>query len=563
MKIKRGEIRLPEMQRQYVWQKTKVRDLLDSLYREYPSGTILTWETDEPVSTQDFAVDQEATKQGDFQLLLDGQQRLTALSALLRGQPVTVSDRKSPIDILFNLEHPDNLEGTAEVSENKEIDGETDVNPDESTADAPNDEIQERFNRMAFVVHSNKLANSPHWVSVTEVFSENSDKPFLKKAGINVNDERYDKYTDRLQKLRNIKDYTYRVHLLGREKSYEEVTEIFVRVNSLGTRLRSSDLALAQITAKWPGSLKLFQEFGEKCKKDGFDLDLSVHLRSLIVFASKQCRFKIVGNLSREQLEEAWKDAKQGIEFSIDFLRSNMDIDNPSLLSSSSIMIMLAAYAHSRNYRLKHSEDSYLKYYILVSNAKARYSKGSSETLLDQDLAAIYRKQGVNALLRILNTQVGRLEVAPEDLETSSNTSSYFKTMFMAFKKGGACDWHNRLTISLKHSGAQNVLQFHHIFPKSILKKSNLSPQKINDICNLAFIGGKTNRTINNKEPSEYFPEIIKQLGSNDQLSKQCIPDDPSLWRVEEYENFLKKRRELVADKLNHFLGHEEWKREE
>ena len=86
-KIERGDIRLPEMQRQYVWQSTRVRDLLDSLYRGYPSGTILTWETDIDVPTRAFAVEQKVQKATSFQLLLDGQQRLTSLSALLRGKP--------------------------------------------------------------------------------------------------------------------------------------------------------------------------------------------------------------------------------------------------------------------------------------------------------------------------------------------------------------------------------------------------------------------------------------------------------------------------------------------
>ena len=125
-KIERGDIRLPEMQRQYVWQKTRVRDLLDSLYREYPSGTILTWETDEGVVTRDFAVGQDETNTTNFQLLLDGQQRLTSLSAILRGKPVHVRGRKKPIDILFNLEHPENLEEITEVFENEEAEDDTD-----------------------------------------------------------------------------------------------------------------------------------------------------------------------------------------------------------------------------------------------------------------------------------------------------------------------------------------------------------------------------------------------------------------------------------------------------
>ena len=82
--IRRREIELPEMQRRYVWKSTKVRDLLDSLYRGYPSGAILLWDTDEQVETQSFAVGQESSGIHKSKLLLDGQQRLTSLSAVLR-----------------------------------------------------------------------------------------------------------------------------------------------------------------------------------------------------------------------------------------------------------------------------------------------------------------------------------------------------------------------------------------------------------------------------------------------------------------------------------------------
>lgn len=107
--IERGELRLPEMQRQYVWRSTRVRDLLDSLYRGYPSGAILLWETDEAVPLQEFAVTQERNPYQSTRLLLDGQQRLTSLWAVVRGEPVTVRGRKRAIEPQFNLEHPDEL----------------------------------------------------------------------------------------------------------------------------------------------------------------------------------------------------------------------------------------------------------------------------------------------------------------------------------------------------------------------------------------------------------------------------------------------------------------------
>jgi len=95
--IERGELRLPEMQRRYVWRSTRVRDLLDSLYRGYPSGGILLWETDEEVPLQAMAVAQQANPYESRRLLLDGQQRLTSLWAVIRGEPVTVRGRKRPI----------------------------------------------------------------------------------------------------------------------------------------------------------------------------------------------------------------------------------------------------------------------------------------------------------------------------------------------------------------------------------------------------------------------------------------------------------------------------------
>src|SRR5437867_12126537 len=115
--IERGELRLPEMQRQYVWRSTRVRDLLDSLYRGYPSGAILLWETDEVVPLQEFAVTQQGNPYQSTRLLLDGQQRLTSLSAVIRGEPVSVRRRKKPIELLFNLEHREQIAVVTEVNE--------------------------------------------------------------------------------------------------------------------------------------------------------------------------------------------------------------------------------------------------------------------------------------------------------------------------------------------------------------------------------------------------------------------------------------------------------------
>ena len=554
--IERGELRLPEMQRQYVWRSTRVRDLLDSLYRGYPSGAILLWETDEAVPLQDFAVSQSTNPYQSTRLLLDGQQRLTSLSAVIRGEPVSVRGRRRPIDLLFNLEHPDQLAVVTEVEENggdeDDVDDDSELIGDET--DSTEDELLKRFNKMTFVVATRKLEQLPHWVKVSEVFKTDNDAPFLKRAGISdFDDPRYEKYSQRLARLRGIRKYVYRMDVLERTLSYDEVTEIFVRVNSLGAKLRSSDLALAQITAKWRHSLQTFQDFQKACAKTGFDLDLGLHLKNLMAFATGQSRFQIVGSLNVEKLQKAWKEACDGMEFALNFLRSNLGIDSPALLSSPFLLVVLAYFGHSRNYALSNDEARQLRHWALMANAKGRFSRGSSETILDQDLANIRQGGAVSELIDRLRLQFGRLDITAEELEGRNQRSALFKTMFLAFRAAGAKDWRSHLAIALDHSGAQHRLQFHHIFPKAVLKTS-FTAREADDIANLAFIGGKTNRAISDKAPAVYLPPLVDQLGEP-AFAAQCIPVEASLLEVESYKDFLLERRKRIATALNTFVG--------
>jgi hypothetical protein len=551
--IQRGELRLPEMQRRYVWRSTRVRDLMDSLYRGYPSGAILLWETDENVPLQDMAVAQEINPYKSTRLLLDGQQRLTSLSAVIRGEVVKVRGRRRPIELLFNLDHPESLTVVTEVDE----DGGGDEDEDDLTedeADSSGDELQKRFDRMTFVVTTRKLEQLKQWVKVTDVFKTDSDAGFLKHAGItSFDDPNYERYSQRLARLRGIRKYVYRMDVLERKLSYDEVTEIFVRVNSLGAKLRSSDLALAQITAKWRSSLKSFEAFQAQCEKIGFELDLGIFLKNLVAFATGQSRFLTVSTLSIETLQTAWKESCLGMEFALNFLKNNVGIDSPALLSSPFMLITIAYYGHKRAYELSPKESDRLRYWVLVANAKGRYSRGSSETLLDQDLAALRDGGGAQEMIDRLRQQVGRLEIVQDELEGRNQRSALFKTMFLAFRAEGAKDWRSQVAIALDHSGVQHKLQFHHIFPKAILKDKYLS-READDIANLCFIAGKTNRQISDKPPAQYFPDIVGKSGT-EPFAAQCIPMEEPLLVIASYKAFLQKRRELITASLNKFLG--------
>ncbi|MFJ6313693.1 GmrSD restriction endonuclease domain-containing protein [Pseudarthrobacter oxydans] len=551
-KISRQELQLPEMQRKYVWTATKVRDLLDSLYRGYPSGVILAWEPAGHVETTDFAV---ATEAGGMKplLLLDGQQRLTSLSAVLRGEPVKVKGRTRPVEILFNLDHPDELTFITEVGVGSESEDDADE-PDEAE-----DDLLTRVSRRAFVVASNQVLALPNWVKVTDVFKREEGE-ILQQIGLTgFDDPRYGKYTTRLKALRAIKDYEYRVDVLESTKSYEEVTEIFVRVNSLGAKLRSSDLALAQITAKWNGSLALFTAYQGQLSSRGFDLDLGIHLKTLVSLITGQSRFLTVGSLTRAQLEDGWKRTQRAMNFAIDFAKSNLHIDSPTLLSSPFLLIALAYWADQRGYRSELADAQGFSQWFLTANAKGRYSRGSSETLLDQDLAALRGTGGAAELTQRLIQQVGRLDFTPADLAGRTARSGAFKTMFLAFRANGAQDWTTGLKISPKHADKADKIEFHHIFPKGYMRKArpDLDPRLVDDIANLAFIGAKTNKEISAHAPKEYAAWF-----SGEQLKAQLVEFPDGMDDPEGFERFIENRRGALAQEINEFLGFNEIERQ-
>ena len=557
-RIERGSLRLPEMQRRYVWQATRVRDLFDSLYRGYPSGTILIWQTEEDVPLRDAAIQQQSSAQGAA-LLLDGQQRLTSLAAVIRGQPVEVRGRKKPmkVELLFNLDHPEKLDVVTEVHEDEAADedesGDENESAEEDEADSTEDDIQKRLNRMTFVVANRKLEKLPQWIKVTDVFKSASDSGILKNSGVSsFDDPKFEKYSKRLGKLRDIRKYVYRMDVLERDLAYDEVTEIFVRVNSLGAKLRGSDLALAQVTAKWRGSLQIFQDFQQECDQAGFDFDLGLYIKNMVAFASGQSRFHVVSDMKLDDLQKGWKESCAGMNYAINFLKKNAQIDSPALLSSPFLLIALGFYAHKRGYSLTPQQEKNICKWVLCANAKGRYSRGATESMLDQDLAAA-RDGKAQQLLDQLRAQAGRLDVQSGDLEGRSRQSALFKTMFLAFRARGAKDWQSQIALAIDLSGAQHRLQSHHIFPKAKLKGKH-EPREINDIANFCFISGKLNQKISDKAPADYFPGILKQSGV-EAFNAQCIPTAPELLDIKNYKKFIAKRRALIAARLNEFLG--------
>jgi hypothetical protein len=563
--INRGELRLPELQRRYVWPATRVRDLLDSLYRGYPSGTILVWETDLEVPARDLAIEQQTGAFGSQKLLLDGQQRLTSLSAVVRGEPLRFKNRVRPVEIAFNLDHPDGPPSDVEEVEDDAATGEA-VGIDESAEDgdgtdseSDGDEgksVQERVKNYTFVVAWRALLADPRWVKVSDIFNpEITDWQLLKPLGLTPDDAEYDRYTKRLQRVRQLRQYQYVMQVLERELSYEEVAEIFVRVNSLGMKLRGSDLALAQITAKWPNSLDLFEDFADECEQNWwFTFDLGLLVRTVVVFATGQSRFRTVGGIPLERLQDAWERAKDGLRFAVNFLKTNAGIEDESLLSSPLLIIPIAVLGDLRDEQFSPDEERDLLHWLFVANAFGHHSRGSSETILDADLSLMFRRNGTPAdLLEIVKQQFGRIRFTAADFAGRNWRNPLYSTAYLALKKAGAQDWRTGLGLSLTHAGRAHYVQAHHIFPKSIMTKLGFDSREISEIANLAFVSGSKNRSISNKTPDVYLPDIVERRGL-EALTRQGIPTTPELWNPENFPKFLEYRRAELAQMVNAFL---------
>lgn len=558
-KITSGELVLPEMQRRYVWTSAKVRDLLDSLYREYPSGTILVWEINEgeaPTRTLDIAQNKSPLK-GRL-LLLDGQQRLTSLVALFTNKPVKVKNSTRPVDIMFNLEHPEGLPSfeafEEDDDEEEEQNGDDTDTAEEVLEDMGENEIQDYLKRMAFVVYSKALEGVPTWVRVTDIFNKGNNEIFKQLGITSFDDPRVSKYTQRLDRVRSIRKYQYVMNILGQNFDYDEVTEIFVRVNSAGVKLRSSDLALAQITAKWNHSLQEFESYAKDLGDTGYDVDISLLIRAIVVFATEQSRFKTVGTLQKQRLQEGWESAKRGIEFAINFLKNNTQIESLSFLSSPFVLIPASILAVIRDEKISAAEEAALTRWIYLAHSFGHYSRGSSESILDADISALMKKKGkVDELIAILQRQFGRLKFDEMDIKAKGKRSPLFSMAYLSVKQNGGKDWQTGLALSQNNRGKSHKIEFHHIFPRALLQRAGYEKAEINEIANMGFLGGKTNRRISARPPSEYLEQIVSERGES-ALTSQFVPLDRNLWKIENYRQFLEERRKLLIQHINKFL---------
>ncbi len=575
--VKSGEIAIPEIQRPFVWDKTKVRNLMDSLYRGYPIGYLIVWRS------PSIRLKNGSISEGK-KIIIDGQQRITAMTAAILGEKVVNKNyRKEKIQISF---HP----------------------------------IEEKFE-----VFNPAIAKDPSWIQdISEIISGKiSIFKFMKEyisRNTGVNEGKLEMV---LQKLANIIRRQIGVIELSGDLDIETVTEIFVRINSEGVILSQADFAMSKIASdeKYGGHLlrkcidyfchlainpdfyEQLTEIDEEFMKseysskiawlknendDLYDPTYKDVLRT--AFVSEFNRGKLADLVSllsgrnfetrtyeEEIVEDTFLRLKRSVLRLINetnfkrflmIIRSAGFIDKKMIRSRNALNFayILFLKLREKNYQPARIEH-FVKRWFVLSILTGRYS-GSPESKMDFDIRKI-EELGIEKHLE--NIEKAELSEAfwesglIQHLNSSVSSSPYFNVFLASQVKNKDKGFLSKdITVAdlILHRG-----DIHHIFPRNFLKKKGKTKREYNQIANYVYMQSEINIKIGDKEPREYLSLIMKQIKDGSLLyggiteydellenfRQNAIPEMIFKAGIDDYQSFLEERRKLMADKIKKY----------
>lgn len=569
--VKSGEIAIPEIQRPFVWEATKVRDLMDSLYNGFPVGYIIAWRSAN-IKLKD------GTMSDGKKILIDGQQRITALTAALLGhQVVNKNYQKVRIKIAFN----------------------------------PIKQI--------FEVSNPAIERNSFWISdIAPLMKGDVRIHKVAKAYLDVNpDTDEDMLYERLERLTDVLKKQIGMIELAPELEIETVTEIFIRINSAGVVLSQADFAMSKIASNEdldghnlrkaidyfchlstdPSFISDIESNDYEFKAtpyfqnikwlrsendDLFKPSYSDMLRVALLSQFNRGKFSdLVGLLSgrnfelrtheRSIEEKSFKLLSEGImEFSneTNFKRFLMIIRSAGFVESgliSSQGVLNYAYALYLNLRRLHGNspqiEGWVKRWFVLSLITRRYS-GSPESQFDHDIKMLAEKPFDQILLEAESAELSDAFWSVglvQSLATSSINVPAFKTFLAAQAYLGYKGFLSK-DITVK-SMLETRGDVHHVFPKAFLKRKGYSQSRYNQVANLVYLQQDINIAIGDKPPSEYMKSVFDQchegimifggITTQDELennlSCNALPINLAAYEYESYDAFLESRRHSMA----------------
>lgn len=575
--VNSGEIAIPEIQRPFVWQASKVRDLLDSLYNGYPIGYLIAWRNPN-VRLKDGRV-AEGKK-----ILIDGQQRVTALSAAILGHPVIDKNYKRVrIVIAF---HP----------------------------------IKEQFE-----VRNSAIEKDPLWIpDISDIISGKERISSVVREYCRLNPEVAEETVeDALENLKEIVKKQIGLIELESDLDIETVTEIFIRINSQGVVLSQADFAMSKIASSevYGGPLLRktidyfchlavapdfytqiienepafastpnFQKMAwlRQENDDIYDPDYNDMLRVAMVTEFQRGRLAdLVSLLSGRNFEtrsyeeaiaqDSFKKLESGVfRFmnEIDFkrfimiIRSGGFIDSSMIRSQNAINFAYGLYLKLRSDGLHTADiERLVRRWFVFTLVTGRYS-ASAETKFEVDIRNIAERPFEEYLASMEEAELsdGFWNVGlVQSLITSSTNSPHLQLFFAAQAKSGDLGFLSRdITVNDLISYRGDI---HHIFPKGYLKASGLSRAEYNQVANYVYMQSEVNIKIGNKAPDLYFEELKHQTNGGllkygnitdwdtlqRNLQQNAIPETIAKMTVDDYRDFLEQRRHLMARKIRRF----------
>ena len=564
--IDSGDIALPDLQRPFVWKNVKVRNLFDSLYKGLPVGMLILWKINE--SNGEFKPIGDPDKNTTpTKLIIDGQQRLTALYSVITGSKVIDSDYKErAIKIAYNP-------------------------------------FTEEFE-----VQNSSILKDPKWVSnITDIFKGDIFS-YMNEFFTNLDEKRPDLKYDKLEIQNNINSlkslentYQFSAIELSASLDPEEVSEIFVRINSTGKQLNQSDFIFTLMSLYWPEGKNMLEDFSKNAKiapvagvNSSFNLINAQPtnenlLRTIIGYSFLRGRLKYAylilkgRNLENQTTTEDERVKnfgilKEGLETALnlvywhDFIaiiQSAGFVNDNLILSKNAIYETYALYLLGRcKFGIKHMDlESIIRKWFVFSLLTQRYGS-SPESIIEQELSNFRENDDlIGVLSEIIESTLTNdywAVTLPTRLKSSQGSRNTSNQVYNACK---VFEGENILFSEIKLKdylspfvkSPKKQIEVHHIFPKNYLQTvKHLKQVDYNQIANMIYIDYHKNIKISDKPPHEYWSWILDECSDN---TRQFIEENyvevydlpQEFWNMD-YFDFLEERRKLMAKSMQEYF---------
>jgi len=499
-KVFREEWVLPPFQREYVWdEERRIREFLESVFYEWPIGSVILWTPDpndkDVIKKRKLQTKVKGSPQYLQEYIIDGQQRITTLLRALNNESFVFRGKEKKA--CFN------------------------------------------FSSRKFVfVEEDRI--SENLVLLKDIIDLSHSKI---KEKLRLEELDYD-VDDLIDRIKQIEKYNIEIQRTPKGTSLKDAQELFIRLNTGGKQLPSVDLALAYISLLWDESRDNFKKFRESLKPTGFNFDLDFFVRCLSAVSLKQSLTKkLIKSFDAETIREDWEKTKNGIEKTIDFLKTTLNLSSNIFLEAENALVPIVLLFAEREARIR-NKMNLLAYWLVISYLNQRFS-GQSTMVLNRDISTVLKSETpVQALIKNLEEDRLIFVTKPSDIK-----GKQFKfILYCLYKDIRTRDFVSGFGIDSLTASSSNRLDFHHIFANSILKKTKFKNRK-EDIANKTFLTNKSNKKLSDSDPT-YLSEYPENL-----LEAHLIPIDRHLWKLNNYEMFLQKRKELISNALNNFLG--------